>query len=321
MKALIGRGACAALGAHAGVARRPAEKLEERAADAAIGNADGALIGGHHRVRLGDGAGVLLAGAGDLVDGIDEDFGIERPSGMYGGNDLSAQLREERRFQIVDNLTLRRGNHTLKTGYDITRSKTRVEARFNPVGNFLYETDAPFEPGDCGDLIAFQIDGYCSADAGTECRRDADCHGDGKGYCVLPTVPCPGVPDVDDEVLVVFTNGDPRFPLVLGGLWNGASPAPADLQPEGNRFKRIRSKNGITITLDDQQGQETLTLETIWLHGVNDGDGLVRPRVEYALRDDLQIWLGADVFYGPRRGLFGEFDSDDRILLGFEWGI
>jgi hypothetical protein len=128
-----------------------------------------------------------------------EDFGIERPSGIYGGNDLSAQLREERRFQIVDNLTLRRGNHTLKTGYDITRSKTRVEARFNPVGNFLYETDAPFEPGDCGDLIAFQIDGYCSADAGTECRRDADCQWDGKGYCVLPTVPCPGVPGVDDD--------------------------------------------------------------------------------------------------------------------------
>src|SRR5687767_11679495 len=70
------------------------------------------------------------------------------------------------------------------------------------------------------------------------------------------------MPDVDDEVLVLFTNGDARFPLVIGGLWNGASPAPADLGPEGNRYKRIRSRNGITITLDDQQGQETLTLET-----------------------------------------------------------
>ena len=70
------------------------------------------------------------------------------------------------------------------------------------------------------------------------------------------------MPDVDDEVLVLFTNGDPRFPLVIGGLWNGSATAPADLGPEGNRYKRIRSKNGITITLDDQQGQETLTLET-----------------------------------------------------------
>lgn len=62
------------------------------------------------------------------------------------------------------------------------------------------------------------------------------------------------MPDVDDEVLVVFLQGDPRYPLVMGGLWNGSSTAPAELADEGNRFKRIRSKNGVTVTLDDQQG-------------------------------------------------------------------
>jgi uncharacterized protein involved in type VI secretion and phage assembly len=101
-------------------------------------------------------------------------------------------------------------------------------------------------------LIAY--DGIDDQDAPLWARVVAPFAGQDRGAFFMP--------DVDDEVLVVFTNGDPRFPLVLGGLWNGASPAPADLQPEGNRFKRIRSKNGITITLDDQQGQETLTLET-----------------------------------------------------------
>lgn len=71
------------------------------------------------------------------------------------------------------------------------------------------------------------------------------------------------LPDVDDEVLVVFVQGDARHPLVLGGLWNGASAAPADIESGGvNRIKRIRSKNGIVITLDDQSGQEMLKLET-----------------------------------------------------------
>ncbi len=70
------------------------------------------------------------------------------------------------------------------------------------------------------------------------------------------------MPDVDDEVLVVFAGGDSRHPLVLGGLWNGSAAAPAELGSEGNRFKRIKSKNGVTITLDDQSGQETMTLET-----------------------------------------------------------
>lgn len=70
------------------------------------------------------------------------------------------------------------------------------------------------------------------------------------------------MPDVDDEVLVVFAGGDPRHPLVLGGLWNGSAKAPADLGAQGNTTKRLRSKNGITVTLEDRQGQETLTLET-----------------------------------------------------------
>ncbi len=70
------------------------------------------------------------------------------------------------------------------------------------------------------------------------------------------------MPDVDDEVLVVFLQGDPRYPLVLGGLWSGANPAPASIGAGGNVTKRIRSKNGIQITLEDRQGQETLTLET-----------------------------------------------------------
>jgi uncharacterized protein involved in type VI secretion and phage assembly len=101
-------------------------------------------------------------------------------------------------------------------------------------------------------LIAF--DGIDDQDAPLWARVVSPFAGQDRGAFFMP--------DVDDEVLVVFTNGDPRFPLVLGGLWNGSSRPPADLQPEGNRYKRIRSKNGITITFDDQQGQETLKLET-----------------------------------------------------------
>lgn len=70
------------------------------------------------------------------------------------------------------------------------------------------------------------------------------------------------LPDVDDEVLVVFMNGDARHPLILGGLWNGSAPPPADLANGEHRTKRIKSKNGVAITILDQDGQETLTLET-----------------------------------------------------------
>ncbi len=101
-------------------------------------------------------------------------------------------------------------------------------------------------------LIAF--DGIDGQDAPLWARVVAPFAGQDRGAFLMP--------DVDDEVLVLFTHGDARFPLVIGGLWNGTAPAPADLGSEGNRFKRIRSRNGVTITLDDRQGQETLTLAT-----------------------------------------------------------
>ena len=70
------------------------------------------------------------------------------------------------------------------------------------------------------------------------------------------------IPDVDDEVLVTFVGGDPDHPLVLGGLWNGSSEAPEQIGPQGNRLKKIRSKNGVTITLDDRSGEERFIAET-----------------------------------------------------------
>jgi uncharacterized protein involved in type VI secretion and phage assembly len=70
-------------------------------------------------------------------------------------------------------------------------------------------------------------------------------------------------PDVGDEVLVVFVGGDTRHPLIIGGLWNGSASAPASIESGGtNRYKRIKSKNGVVITIDDQQGSEMLKLET-----------------------------------------------------------
>lgn len=71
------------------------------------------------------------------------------------------------------------------------------------------------------------------------------------------------VPDVDDEVLVGFEHGDPRRPCVLGGLWNGRDQPPAAMDGAGKNYKKVlRSRNGVQITLDDQDGREQLLLET-----------------------------------------------------------
>lgn len=71
------------------------------------------------------------------------------------------------------------------------------------------------------------------------------------------------LPDVGDEVLVVFLNGDPRCPMVVGGLWNGRDQAPDSLP--GDRVDRwtITGKAGTKFSLvEEQSGQETIIFET-----------------------------------------------------------
>jgi len=69
------------------------------------------------------------------------------------------------------------------------------------------------------------------------------------------------VPHVGDEVLVAFEHGDPRRPYVLGMLWNGSDSPPEKMNRQ-NTHKTLKSRNGVTITVLDQQGQESLMLET-----------------------------------------------------------
>jgi len=69
------------------------------------------------------------------------------------------------------------------------------------------------------------------------------------------------MPEVDDEVLLVFQGGDPSHAFIVGGLWNGTDTPPTAASAQNNK-KIIKSRNGVVITIDDQQGTESITLET-----------------------------------------------------------
>ncbi len=79
--------------------------------------------------------------------------------------------------------------------------------------------------------------------------------GSGRGAFLLP--------DVGDEVLVSFVNGDSRFPIVVGGLWNGSAQPPEAIG--GDRIDRwtLVGKAGTRIAIvEESAGQETISFET-----------------------------------------------------------
>jgi uncharacterized protein involved in type VI secretion and phage assembly len=73
------------------------------------------------------------------------------------------------------------------------------------------------------------------------------------------------LPNVGDEVLVTFLNGDPRLPVVVGSLWNGAASPPETLGGDGSRVDRwtLVGRNGTRIAIvEEESGQETIKLST-----------------------------------------------------------
>jgi len=81
--------------------------------------------------------------------------------------------------------------------------------------------------------------------------------GSGKGWQVIP--------EVGDEVLVVFGHGDMRRPFVLGGLYNAQ-----DLMPEPigsvlggkTNIRAFKTRAGHKFTFNDTPGMEGVTLES-----------------------------------------------------------
>lgn len=66
-------------------------------------------------------------------------------------------------------------------------------------------------------------------------------------------------PEIDDEVLVGFLGGDPRSPVVLGGLHSAANPAPIEASDD-NFEKGYISKSEMRFHFDDDK--KIITLET-----------------------------------------------------------
>ena len=61
------------------------------------------------------------------------------------------------------------------------------------------------------------------------------------------------IPEVDDEVLVMFEQGDINRPLVVGALWGGKDKPPDKNDGGSNPRRMIKSRQGSKVTFDDKE--------------------------------------------------------------------
>jgi len=119
----------------------------------------------------------------------------------------------------------------------------------------------------------------------------------------------------------------PELSYVLGLDWSGMEDTFLSAQlfqswvtdsPDG--LVRDELDTSLTFLARRDYFNDTLQAEVLWLVNTNDGDGLIRPKLAYEWQDNVKTWVGADIFYGDRDGLFGQFRDNDRIVIGMELG-
>ena len=63
-------------------------------------------------------------------------------------------------------------------------------------------------------------------------------------------------PEIDDEALVSFLDGDMDKPYIVGFLWNGSNLPPEDVASK----RTLTTISGHTMVFDDTEGEENITI-------------------------------------------------------------
>ena len=96
------------------------------------------------------------------------------------------------------------------------------------------------------------------------------------------------LPEIDDEVLVMFEHGEFDRPVVVGALWNGVD-TPPEQNGGGNERRVLVSREGSRVEFDDDAG--TVTLE--------DGKGVGRIVISTENKITLEAMQGDVTLHAP----------------------
>jgi len=98
--------------------------------------------------------------------------------------------------------------------------------------------------------------------------------GKGRGFVFYP--------EVGDEVLLAFEQGDINHPYVIGALWNGRDEPPEPNADGKNNIRKIRSRSGHEIIFNDNDTgrQEKIEIHTRGGHRIILDDSAGQEKIE-----------------------------------------
>lgn len=88
------------------------------------------------------------------------------------------------------------------------------------------------------------------------------------------------LPEVGDEVLVAFEQGDVEHPFVVGSLWNGQDKPPETNSDGKNNIRKIKSRSGHELILNDEQSKEQVVIKTKAGHTITLDDSSGQEKIE-----------------------------------------
>lgn len=80
-----------------------------------------------------------------------------------------------------------------------------------------------------------------------------------------------------------------------------------------------RATTSVTLRLATGFLDNTLNPSLLFVAGADRGDFRLSPRLEYVASGSLTLAVGADLFEGPPRTLYGQFDRNDRVTFTTTW--
>ncbi len=94
-----------------------------------------------------------------------------------------------------------------------------------------------------------------------------------------------------------------------------------DRQEDVISGQQRRNMHGLSVRVVDKFFNETLEGEfagVVWFGGAG---GALRPKLSYALSDDLKIALGGQLYFGPSEGFFGQFHDASSAFVELRLGF